>query len=105
MTETTTRTPQRIQLRRVKGWRMPSGAVRVARPSRWGNPFTIAHFGREEAVRRYRELFDAPGLIDEARADLAGRDLACWCPIVDAAGNRVPCHADVLLELVNDEAR
>lgn len=31
--------PERIQLRRTKGWRKPEGAVVVARPSRWGNPF------------------------------------------------------------------
>lgn len=28
-------------------------------------------------------------------APLAGRDLACWCPLDE------PCHADVLLELAN----
>jgi hypothetical protein len=37
------------------------------------------------------------------RAALAGKDLACWCPLVDSEGNRVPCHADVLLELANRE--
>lgn len=31
--------PQRIQRKRVKGWRMPKGAVYVGRPSKWGNPF------------------------------------------------------------------
>ena len=31
---------QRIQRRRVKGWRMPEGAVYVGRGSKWGNPFT-----------------------------------------------------------------
>lgn len=31
--------PQRIQRKRTKGWRMPAGAVYVGRPSRWGNPF------------------------------------------------------------------
>lgn len=29
---------------------------------------------------------------------LTGRDLACWCPLDQ------PCHADVLLEIANDEA-
>ena len=33
--------PQRIQRRRSKGWRLPEGAVSVARPSRFGNPFRI----------------------------------------------------------------
>jgi hypothetical protein len=32
---------------------------------------------------------------------LRGLDLACWCPLEDAGGNRVPCHADVLLALAN----
>ncbi len=29
------------------------------------------------------------------RTELAGRDLACWCPLDQ------PCHADVLLEIAN----
>lgn len=33
--------PERVQLRRVKGYRKPEGAVTVARPSKWGNPFPI----------------------------------------------------------------
>jgi len=33
--------PQRIQLRRVKGWRMPANTVVVARPSMLGNPFVV----------------------------------------------------------------
>lgn len=34
-------TPKRIQLRRTKGWRKPDGAVIVAPPSKWGNPFRV----------------------------------------------------------------
>ena len=33
------------------------------------------------------------------RAELAGRDLMCWCPLDQ------PCHADVLLELANPTTR
>jgi hypothetical protein len=33
--------------------------------------------------------------VDEIRADLAGFDLACWCPLDE------PCHADVLLRLAS----
>lgn len=40
--------------------------------------------------------YDAETLAD-LRADLAGRDLACWCPLDQ------PCHADVLLEIANRE--
>ena len=31
--------PDRIQLRRTAGWRLPAGAVSVARPTKWGNPW------------------------------------------------------------------
>lgn len=33
--------PERIQRRRVKGWRLPAGAKIVDRSSRWGNPFAV----------------------------------------------------------------
>lgn len=33
--------------------------------------------------------------IVQAMPEIAGRDLACWCPLDH------PCHADVLLELAN----
>lgn len=33
--------------------------------------------------------------VREIREALAGRDLACWCPLDQ------PCHADVLLEMAN----
>jgi hypothetical protein len=33
--------PERIQLRRTKGWRKPEGAIVVSRPSKWGNPWRI----------------------------------------------------------------
>jgi len=90
--------PRRIQLRRVKGWRKPPGAVVVARPSKWGNPYLVDVHGRAEAVRLYREHLAAhPELAAAARAELAERDLACWCKPGDL------CHADVLLELVNRE--
>ncbi|KPC88365.1 hypothetical protein ADL27_40895, partial [Streptomyces sp. NRRL F-6602] len=36
------RAPIRIQRRRTKGWRKPDNAAIVTRPSRFGNPFTLA---------------------------------------------------------------
>jgi hypothetical protein len=35
--------PERIQLRRTKGWRLPEGAMKVDRSTRWGNPFVPGH--------------------------------------------------------------
>lgn len=115
--------PQRIQLRRTKGWRKPEGAIVVARPSMWGNPFTVRpgecggwllsvggawlfvtpvrewHATKisaaASAVAHYRREIDRVQYRDFVRSQLADRDLCCWCPL-DA-----PCHADVLLELAN----
>jgi len=88
--------PRRIQLSRAKGWRKPEGAVVVARPTRWGNPFLVAEHGRAEAVQLYREwLAGRAGLLAAARSELAGRDLACWCRPDEE------CHADVLLAVAN----
>ena len=96
--------PQRIQRKRTKGWRMPN-AVYVGRPGRWGNPFIAdllngGNMSPEETVDHFRRaLIDGRLQVSVAsvRRDLAGKDLACWCPL-DA-----PCHADVLLELANKD--
>ncbi|WP_280389279.1 DUF4326 domain-containing protein [Nocardia wallacei] len=119
--------PERIQLRRTAGWRKPEGAIVVARPSKWGNPFTMAALRAVE-----KELGMPPQPDHEARADLVeafrsvvtlGPDSAYWnsgnfeavldiCAGLDAGELRghdlacwcpldSPCHADVLLEIAN----
>lgn len=108
--------PERVQLRRTKGWRKPSAAVVVSRPSKWGNPFQVSDVARrfpsltsEEcaafAVSEFRDLLRSDALRarhgypsdDEIREELAGRDVACWCELDD------PCHGDPLLEIANGE--
>lgn len=91
--------PQRIQLRRTKGWKMPPNTVKVSRPGRWGNPYTVAEYGRELAVRNYRRRLEgmrAIGALD--LSELRGKNLACWCKPGES------CHADVLLELANSNS-
>jgi hypothetical protein len=111
-------TVKRVQMSRQRPWRADNpDAVIVARPSKWGNPYKVGDTVLVEgnwrgdvatfeydltptlAVELFRQRFvhDA----DEIRAALAGRDLACWCPLIDSDGQPVPCHADVLLELAN----
>lgn len=92
--------PQRIQRRRTKGWRMPERAVYVGRPTKWGNPYPADLFGgsREKVVSQFWKYLhheNGAELMNAIRAELRGKDLACWCPL-----DR-PCHADVLLELAN----
>ncbi|MBA3369178.1 MAG: DUF4326 domain-containing protein [Geodermatophilaceae bacterium] len=53
-------------------------------------------------MQLFREFVrESPDYRRAAREELAGRNLACWCQIEDADGNRLPCHADVLLEVAN----
>ena len=103
--------PERIQLRRSRGWRKPAGAVVVARPTRWGNPFVVGQRvdgelvrDRADSVARYRAMMaGSPERCAAVRSELAGRDLACWCPLVAPDGSRGPCHADVLLEIAHSK--
>ena len=103
--------PQRVQLSRQKGWRMPPNTVKVDRTTKWGNPFITGVDGtRAECVRlfelmlagylclsRVPELPDAQlayrKMVRRDRRHLVGKNLACWCPLDQ------PCHADVLLRL------
>ena len=98
--------PERIQLRRSKGWRMPPDTLKVDRTTRWGNPFSPAECGSiGAAVARHaawmRGEAEAPDhreppAVDAIRAALRGRNLACWCALDG------PCHADLLLQIAND---
>lgn len=91
--------PQRVQLSRRKGWRLPAHTIVVARPTRWGNPFRITQATeRADAVARYGAWIKSPEARElrlEARRCLRGFNLACWCPLGG------PCHADVLLKIAN----
>jgi hypothetical protein len=105
--------PRRIQRKRTKGWKMPPNTVYVGRGTIFGNPFRVdAAQGKTPmfCITQYRRWL--AGIIParshssaqttrEYINTLRGKDLACWCPLVDKEGNKVPCHADVLLEIAN----
>lgn len=101
--------PKRIQRKRTKGWRMPSNTVYVGRPTKWGNPNRVVDGNVKLAVALYEMQFvvfqDNPGVraivkrnIEEAKTELRGKNLACWCPL------NQPCHADVLLKIANEHS-
>ena len=94
--------PRRIQLKRIKGWQMPSNTVKVARVSKWGNPFKVPKDGnRAEVTEKFRDALlngQLPYGAQDVRMQLAGRNLWCFC---DHSG---PCHADVLLTVANGKA-
>jgi hypothetical protein len=93
--------PSRFQIRRDKGWRKPAGGRYVNRSTRFGNPFQVdprRGGWPGHVVVQYRQWITAPEqveLLAVARQELRGLDLGCNCALND------PCHADVLLELVN----
>lgn len=105
--------PDRVRLSRAKGWRLPPDTVLVARPGKWGNAYRVGlvacscrsvgecshnSFRCEtatEAVAAFRAIPRSEARLAQIRAELRGKNLACWCAL-DA-----PCHADVLLELAN----
>jgi Domain of unknown function (DUF4326) len=72
------------------------GAVLVARPSRWGNPYSIEQYGREQAIEMYERWLLANDELLAQLPGLRGRRLACYCKLDE------PCHADVLARLANE---
>jgi hypothetical protein len=91
---------------------IPHGETLQPRETR---AYLVAMFHRWiTSGERFDEIVDAMPLVDEQgrawkmhsrhttrptpreiRAELAGKNLACWCPLDQ------PCHADVLLEIAN----
>lgn len=106
--------PKRVQWSRFTGEPLPPNSRLVTRPGRFGNMFAVgkpAPAGtfcagvlvrdREHAVELFRvQVGRIPGYREMVRADLAGKDLACSCPL-----DGRPCHADVLLWMGSPESQ
>ena len=69
---------------------LPVDAEFIGRPSRWGNPFKLSHYSRNDAIRLYEEYLFKSGLIKKLHL-LKFKVLACFC-------HPSPCHGDVLLK-------
>lgn len=89
--------PQRLQLSRREGFRLPPGSASVAHPTPWANPYRRAvrtPEGNAAAVGHFIDyLRRNPTLVTRARHELTGLNLACWCRLT------LPCHGDVWLLL------
>lgn len=95
------RLPTRIQLSRKAGWRMPANTVKIARGTKYGNPFRVGdrragNYTRDEACN----LFDAYARNRLKKETdwlklIRGKNLACFC------GLDLRCHGDTLLVLAN----
>lgn len=120
--------PQRIQLRRAKGWKMPPNTVKVTRPHRWGNAWKIGSNMHTpdgwkicetaaDCVQAFRQSVDwdpdAPSVVGDLVV------IGGYGPMhrnrktirAELRGKNLacwckpgePCHADVLLEIANKE--
>lgn len=89
---------------------MPANTVYVGRPTKWGNPFIVgksggAYTAKVMSHRHAWQLFnsivhDNERLVAAAKAELRGKDLACWCSLPQAYEHD-ECHAAVWLEIAN----
>jgi Domain of unknown function (DUF4326) len=132
--------PKRIQRRRAKGSKLPPNTVIVDRSTKWGNPFVVNHPGSalqkpmppQLAVASFKAMLEKEGswtpiplpwpkgkiprqwtTVEEAKEELRGYNLACWCRLCDVhkdgkplgveCKDCEPCHADILLELSNPQ--
>jgi hypothetical protein len=113
------KSPQRIQRKRTKGWRIPPNTLCVTRPGRWSNPFRVGGLFKWEprgvippwcranhpGERGFTQITDKAMAVawfarlmkidDRDLSELRGKNLACWCSPGEA------CHADLLLRLAN----
>ena len=101
--------PIRIQLSRKRGWKKPANTVVVLRPSKWGNKIPVPAHSQDQKAQAHSvtvelyaawldlQMFYNPRLSENIRKELAGKNLACWCPL------HVACHADVLLKIANSK--
>ena len=116
--------PTRIRLSRAPGFRLADVSSNyrvVSRSSKFGNPFTLdwarlhdpdmpdeqarkfavgAFRGWLDGAYQFGALADRHAWILEHLHELAGKDLACWCPM-PADGQEDHCHAAVLIHLAN----
>jgi hypothetical protein len=118
--------PNRIQRKRVKGWKMPPNTVYVGRPTKWGNPWAISKtVTRSKSLRLYKAWMTGT-FTEKAVERIIGQGVTCpsqplsllnWLMIRGALRNDLkelrgkdlacfcpldqPCHADVLLEIAN----
>lgn len=120
--------PVRIQRKRMRGWRLPAGAVCVTRPGRWGNhyrawrettgewwvsdggnhhgPFADKRAAQAEAVRLYEADLTTPGRHHSRLTSPVPTPTDVWKELRgrDLAcycGPDEPCHGDILLAVAN----
>lgn len=75
---------------------VPSDAVFIGRPTKYGNPFIIGKDGdRDEVIRKYERYINSnPSLRETVQKELRGKNLVCFC-------SPLKCHGEILLNIAN----
>lgn len=71
--------------------------IYIGRPTKWGNPFKLNIDGdRFTVVNKYAEYIKSkPDLMKEAKNELRGKTLGCFCaPLL--------CHGHILWTIANE---
>jgi hypothetical protein len=68
--------------------------IYIGRPSKWGNPFYVEKYGREESIRLYKEWIMTQTTLLKHLPKLRGKTLGCYC-------KPLPCHGDILVRMIN----
>ena len=74
--------------------------VYIGRPGIFGNPFSVAKYGREECIRLYKEYFykriKEDVVFKNEVLKLRGKVLGCYC-------KPRACHGDIIVEYLEKE--
>jgi hypothetical protein len=82
---------------RYKGEKMPPNTKKVDRSTKYGNPFKLEEFSREDSLKLYSIYLDF--VLRKKILDiepLRGYNLACSCKLDEN------CHVDILLDKIKN---
>jgi hypothetical protein len=126
--------PQRRRLSRANGWTKPAGAVVIARPTKWGNPWRVipardarfpwgeaadvVHADGDRYAGRFERFTSSPGTgapywaVQMYKLHLADHPELRAAIVAELRGRDLlcwcrpdqPCHADLLIDLANSAA-
>lgn len=69
--------------------------IYIGRGSVWGNPFTVARYGRKRCLELYEKYFrNSPVLMADV-IKLDGEVLGCYC-------KPKPCHGDIIIKIIEE---
>lgn len=69
--------------------------IYIGRESKWGNPFIVGPYTREEALEKYEEWIENQLWLLKDIHELKGKVLGCWC-------KPKACHGDILAYLADN---